>query len=110
MVDSGAWGEEDELADAYEARKSFAYGRDGKAKKNASLLQAALGDVDLAYQNLESVELGVTTVDHYFDTLGGISRAVKRAKGSDARLRIVKTDGNLLKRRGKSGLFNRCSK
>jgi magnesium chelatase subunit H len=28
--------------------------------------------------------LGVTTVDHYFDTLGGISRAVKRAKGSDA--------------------------
>ncbi|NEU36191.1 hypothetical protein GN156_36665, partial [bacterium LRH843] len=73
LVDSGAWGEEDELADAYEARKSFAYGRDGKAKKNASLLQAALGDVDLAYQNLESVELGVTTVDHYFDTLGGIS-------------------------------------
>ncbi|WP_340243920.1 magnesium chelatase subunit H [Roseobacter sp. HKCCA2468] len=84
LVDSGAWGEEDELADAYEARKSFAYGRDGKAKKNASLLQAALSDVDLAYQNLESVELGVTTVDHYFDTLGGISRAVKRAKGSDA--------------------------
>jgi len=84
LVDSGAWGEEDELADAYQARKSFAYGRDGKAKKNASLLQAALGDVDLAYQNLESVELGVTTVDHYFDTLGGISRAVKRAKGSDA--------------------------
>jgi magnesium chelatase subunit H len=37
--------------------------------------------VDLAYQNLESVELGVTTVDHYFDTLGGIARAVKRARG-----------------------------
>jgi len=81
LVDSGAWGEEDELADAYQARKSFAYGMDGKAKKNAGLLQNALKDVDLAYQNLESVELGVTTVDHYFDTLGGISRAVKRAKG-----------------------------
>ena len=81
LVDSGAWGEEDELADAYQARKSFAYGLDGKARKNAGLLQAALKDVDLAYQNLESVELGVTTVDHYFDTLGGISRAVKRAKG-----------------------------
>jgi magnesium chelatase subunit H len=45
------------------------------------LLQNALADVDLAYQNLESVELGVTTVDHYFDTLGGIARAVKRASG-----------------------------
>ena len=40
--------------------------------------------MDLAYQNLESVELGVTTVDHYFDTLGGIARAVKRAKGEAA--------------------------
>ena len=27
MVDSGAWDDEDELADAYQARKSFAYGR-----------------------------------------------------------------------------------
>ncbi len=84
LIDSGAWGEEDELADAYEARKCFAYGIDGKAQKNAGMLQSALGDVDLAYQNLESVELGVTTVDHYFDTLGGISRAVKRAKGAEA--------------------------
>jgi magnesium chelatase subunit H len=43
--------------------------------------------VELAYQNLDSVELGVTTIDTYFDTLGGISRAVQRAKktsGADA--------------------------
>jgi len=84
LIDSSAFGDEDELADAYEARKSFAYGVDGKAAQNADLLQKALKDVDLAYQNLESVELGVTTVDHYFDTLGGIARAVKRAKGGAA--------------------------
>ncbi|MCC6006853.1 MAG: cobaltochelatase subunit CobN, partial [Rhodobacteraceae bacterium] len=81
LVGSGAWGEEDELADAYQARKSFAYGRTGKCAQNAALLQHVLSDVDLAYQNLESVELGVTTVDHYFDTLGGISRAARRAQG-----------------------------
>ena len=81
LIDSGAWEEEDELADAYEARKSFAYGVSGKSKANPGLLQKALKDVDVAYQNLESAELGVTTVDHYFDTLGGIARAVKRAKG-----------------------------
>ncbi|QJF53374.1 magnesium chelatase subunit H [Roseobacter ponti] len=88
LVDSSAFGDEDELADAYEARKSFAYGTDGKAAANAALLQAQLAEVDVAYQNLESVELGVTTVDHYFDTLGGIARAVKRAKGSDAAVYI----------------------
>ena len=88
LVDSSAFGDEDELADAYEARKSFAYGTDGKATANAALLQNTLAEVDIAYQNLESVELGVTTVDHYFDTLGGIARAVKRAKGSDAAVYI----------------------
>ncbi|MEQ9261084.1 MAG: magnesium chelatase subunit H [Roseovarius sp.] len=81
LVDSSAFDDEDELADAYITRKSFAYGLNGKASRNDGLLKNALGTVDLAYQNLESVELGITTVDHYFDTLGGISRAVKRARG-----------------------------
>ena len=40
--------------------------------------------MDVTYQNLDSIEVGVTTVDHYFDTLGGISRAVRRARGGIA--------------------------
>jgi len=84
LVDSGAWGDEDELADMFQKRKCFAYGRDGAPKARPELMQAILERVDLAYQNLESVELGVTTIDHYFDTLGGISRAVTRARGSEA--------------------------
>ncbi|TRD22590.1 magnesium chelatase subunit H [Palleronia caenipelagi] len=84
LVDTSAFGDEDELADAYQTRKGFAYGRDGKSAAQPELLQSALASVDLAYQNLESVELGVTTVDHYFDTLGGISRAVRRARGEAA--------------------------
>jgi magnesium chelatase subunit H len=88
MVGQSVFDGEDELADAYEARKSFAYGRNGKAVKNAALLQQTLKTVDLAYQNLESVELGVTSVDHYFDTLGGIARAVKRARGQETAVYI----------------------
>ena len=88
LVDSSAFGDEDELADAYQNRKCYAYGTDGKAERNAELLQETLRTVEVAYQNLESVELGVTTVDHYFDTLGGISRAVKRARGEEAAVYI----------------------
>lgn len=83
MVESGCWEDEDELAEAYSRRKCFAYGRDGKPVKRPELMGAILKDVDAAYQNLESVELGITTIDHYFDTLGGISRAVRRASGGD---------------------------
>jgi magnesium chelatase subunit H len=84
LVENGRWENEDELAETYTKRKSFAYGRSGKPVQKAELLASVLADVDLAYQNLDSVELGVTTVDHYFDTLGGISRAVRRAKGGKA--------------------------
>jgi magnesium chelatase subunit H len=81
LVESGRWGEADELAETYSRRKGFAYGRGGRAVQQTALLQSMLADVELTYQNLDSVELGVTTVDNYFDTLGGITQAVKRAKG-----------------------------
>jgi len=84
LIDSGAWQEEDELAEAYSKRKCFAYGRSGAPVKQPELLKSVLAGVELAYQNLESVELGITTVDHYFDTLGGIGRAVRKAKGDGA--------------------------
>ncbi len=83
LVDSSRWDEEDELAETYTRRKCFAFGRGGKLMRQPELLTSVLADVQLAYQNLDSVELGVTTIDHYFDTLGGISRAVSRAKGGD---------------------------
>jgi len=84
LIDNSRWEDEDELAETYSRRKGFAYGRGGRPVQQARLLQSVLAGVELAYQNLDSVELGVTTVDTYFDTLGGISRAIKRAKGTDA--------------------------
>jgi magnesium chelatase subunit H len=84
LLESGRWENEDELADTYKSRKGFAYGKAGRPIENKVLLNAVLSSVDLAYQNLDSVELGVTTVDTYFDTLGGISRAVRKAKGGQA--------------------------
>ncbi|MEM9355653.1 MAG: magnesium chelatase subunit H, partial [Pseudomonadota bacterium] len=81
LIDSGNWEDEDELADVFSKRKCFAYSRTGEAQARSELMDSVLGDVELVYQNLESVEVGVTTIDHYFDTLGGIGRAVTRARG-----------------------------
>jgi magnesium chelatase subunit H len=80
LIDNSRWEDGDELAETYSRRKGFAYGRAGRPMQKAALLQSVLADVQLAYQNLDSVELGITTVDTYFDTLGGVSRAIKRAK------------------------------
>jgi magnesium chelatase subunit H len=88
LIDAGAWNEEDELAEAYVRRKGYAYGVSGAPQRQDAVLAQLLKGVDIAYQNLDSIEIGVTTVDHYFDTLGGISRAVRRAKGSEASIYI----------------------
>ena len=81
LIESSRWQDESELAETYKRRKGFAYGRTGRAVQQTALMQTALADVELTYQNLDSLELGVTTVDNYFDTLGGITQAVKVAKG-----------------------------
>ncbi|GAC1408222.1 MAG: magnesium chelatase subunit H [Novosphingobium sp.] len=84
MIDNGGWSDPDELADSFERQKGYAYGVKGTPVRQAALLASALKTVDCAYQNLESVELGVTAIDQYVDALGGISRAVTRAKGHAA--------------------------
>ena len=83
LVDCSRWDDGDELAETFTRRKGFAYGRGGRPVRQPALLHSVLAGVNLAYQSLDSVELGVTTIDTYFDTLGGISRAVTRAKRSE---------------------------
>jgi magnesium chelatase subunit H len=99
LVDSGDWSDDDSLAEQYSRRKCYAYGRSGSPQRQSELLQRSLRDVDLSYQNLESAELGITTIDHYFDTLGGISRAVHRAKGESIEVYIGDQtgDGNTIR-------------
>jgi magnesium chelatase subunit H len=88
LLDHGAWNDEDELAEAYVRRKGFAYGVGGRPERHDAVLAQLLARVDIAYQNLDAIELGVTTVDHYFDTLGGLGRAVRRARGAAASIYI----------------------
>src|SRR5207248_1440966 len=41
-------------------------------------LSRALSRVEATYQNIDSFEIGITDVDHYFEYLGGVSKAVER--------------------------------
>ncbi|WP_298291594.1 magnesium chelatase subunit H [Novosphingobium sp.] len=89
LIDGGVWADTDELANAFETRKGYAYGVRGVPVAQRDLLRSALRSVDLVYQNLESVETGITDLDQYVDSLGGISRSIARAKGAEAPVYIV---------------------
>jgi magnesium chelatase subunit H len=81
LIDAGTWDTEDDLVEQYETRTCFAYDRHGKVIKAGAMMQAVMSTVDVAYQNLDSMELGITTIDHYNDMLGSVARAVKKVRG-----------------------------
>ncbi|VVS99933.1 Magnesium-chelatase subunit H [Sphingomonas sp. EC-HK361] len=89
LIDGAAWSDPDEIAEMFERHKGYAYGRAGTPTRRADMFKSALAGVDLTYQNLDSVELGVTDIDQYVDALGGISRSITRAKGAPAPVYIV---------------------
>jgi magnesium chelatase subunit H len=95
MIEGGVWADPDELANAFEVNKGFAYGVRGEPVQRRELLQSALADVEFTYQNLESIEVGITDLDQYVDGLGGVSRSIARARGKDAPVYILDaTRGN----------------
>src|SRR3989440_7388933 len=94
VIDSG-WETADSLGDLFVTRKCFAYSRDSmgrtiEGREAPHLMDDALSRVEATYQNIDSFEVGITDVDHYFEYLGGISRAVETR--SQARPSIYLSD------------------
>ncbi len=89
MIDAGVWQDPEELATMFETHKGYAYGRSGAPVQRRALFESELAQVDLTYQNLESVELGITDIDQYVDGLGGMAKAVAKARGEAAPVYIV---------------------
>jgi magnesium chelatase subunit H len=95
MVMQSQWETADTLGDLFVTRKCFAYTRDSKGRtiegrEAPELMDDALSRVEATYQNIDSFEVGITDVDHYFEYLGGISRAVE--KRAQARPSIYLSD------------------
>jgi magnesium chelatase subunit H len=95
MVMDSQWEREETLGDLFVTRKCFAYGRDSQGRtiegREARIsMDRALSRVEATYQNIDTFEIGLTDVDHYFEYLGGVSKAVE--KRAQARPSIYLSD------------------
>jgi magnesium chelatase subunit H len=95
MVMDSQWDRAETLGDLFVTRKCFAYGRDSQGRavegrEARAAMDQALGRVEATYQNIDTFEIGITDVDHYFEYLGGISKAVETR--SQARPSIYLSD------------------
>ena len=70
-VENSSWNDEAQLQDMYLSRKSFAFDSDtpgaGMAESK-EIFKSALKTVDVTFQNLDSSEISLTDVSHYFDS------------------------------------------
>jgi magnesium chelatase subunit H len=69
-VENSTWESEAELQDMYLARKSFAFSSDnpGTMAQDRQIFESALKTADVTFQNLDSSEISLTDVSHYYDS------------------------------------------
>jgi len=69
-VENSTWEEESELQEMYLKRKSFAFNSDnpGMMEDNRQVFESALKTAEATFQNLDSSEISLTDVSHYFDS------------------------------------------
>eukprot|EP00931_Biecheleriopsis_adriatica_P051723 TRINITY_DN3002_c0_g1_i3.p1 TRINITY_DN3002_c0_g1~~TRINITY_DN3002_c0_g1_i3.p1 ORF type:complete len:1457 (+),score=397.90 TRINITY_DN3002_c0_g1_i3:86-4456(+) len=68
-IENGASVDEEQLQEQFLTRKGFALSSDapGELTEASGLFKSALSKVDVTFQNLDSSEISLTDVSHYFD-------------------------------------------
>jgi len=69
-IENGGWEDEAQLQEQFLTRKGFAFNADkpGMMEQQADLFKSALKTVDVTFQNLDSSEISITDVSHYYDS------------------------------------------
>ena len=69
-IENSTWESEAELQDMYLARKSFAFSSDdpGTMGQSRAIFESALKTAEVTFQNLDSSEISLTDVSHYYDS------------------------------------------
>ncbi len=69
-VENSTWEEENELQEMYLSRKTFAFNADnpGEMNQNRKVFESVMKTADVTFQNLDSSEISLTDVSHYFDS------------------------------------------
>ena len=69
-IENGGWEDEAQLQDQFLSRKGFAFNADrpGVLDDQNALFKSSLKRVDVTFQNLDSSEISLSDVSHYFDS------------------------------------------
>jgi cobaltochelatase CobN len=81
MIDEKLWEDEDDLADAYLAWGSYAYGNGAEGTAARGLFEKRLSSVDAIIHNQDNREHDLLDSDDYYQFEGGMTSAVRSLSG-----------------------------
>jgi len=88
LVESGAWQDENDLVASYTESMSYAYFA-GRIERNEQVFTSVLKTIDIVTQERDNTEYEVTDLDHYYEFLGGLARAVQDRKGQKTEISVI---------------------
>lgn len=80
---SSQWEDAEQLGEVFADSTSFAYGDRLLAAAQPTVLRRLLRTVEVTFQNVDSTEVSLSDVDHYFEYLGGLTNAARQARGEE---------------------------
>ncbi|MEM0313253.1 MAG: cobaltochelatase subunit CobN, partial [Candidatus Bathyarchaeia archaeon] len=97
LIETSNWKSEAEIVNAYLDSMKFAYGEKRRNVEAKDFLETLLSNVDLVAQIRDTTEYEITDLDHYYEFLGGLSRAVKEKKGCNPEVYVADTTREIVK-------------
>jgi magnesium chelatase subunit H len=90
-IEGSAWEERQELEDLFIKRNAFAFGGKQEGTARPEVLRGLLGTVSRVAQEIDSVEYGLTDMQHYYGYSGALKAAAERATGKSVPLSYVES-------------------
>ncbi len=91
QVVDGNWESGDELANTWQSRNSFSYGRQDKGQARPEILNTLLKTTSQIVQEIDSVEYGLTDIQEYYANTGGLKKAAEKIGGKRVNASFVES-------------------
>lgn len=91
VVDESQWDQRSDLASVYVQRSGYAYGGQRAGQAAHATYRSLLGTVDHVFQAIDSVEYGLTDMQHYYGHSGAVQLAASYERGSSVDLSYAET-------------------
>lgn len=93
LIETRTWQDESELGHTFSRSLQHVYSSRHRGKPAAALHDIQLAAVDIVSQVRSSHEYELVDLDHYYEYIGGLAKAVEISKGSKAEIYISDTTG-----------------